>query len=78
MSRLGIQLTGGMAMLCWILLELQRRASDTTLLLRGAMSRPATMVIMIRVGRYWSLPYDPHWVLWLLRSCRRKRLIACQ
>jgi hypothetical protein len=63
MSISGIQLIGGMATLHWILRGLQWRVSDAALPLRGVTSRPVTMVITIRVGRYWSLPYDPHSVL---------------
>ncbi len=57
MSGLGIQLSGGMATLHRISRKLQQRASDAALLLGGVTSRPATTVIMIRVGRYWSLTY---------------------
>jgi hypothetical protein len=49
MSRLGIQLMGGMAMLHQILRKLQRRVLNTVLPLGGVTSRLAKMVIMIRV-----------------------------
>ncbi len=63
MSGSGIQLMGGIATLHRISSGLQLRASNAVLQLRGATSRLVTTVIAIKVGRYWSLPYNPHSVL---------------